>query len=111
MDKLNSYRDKVKVLLAKYALHKPSYGNIDVEQIFDIERDHYQIISIGWNNQERIYSPIMHLDIKNEKICIQENTTEVDIASELIEMGVPKSDIIIGFHTPKMRQLTGFAVE
>jgi hypothetical protein len=111
MDKLNYYREKVKALLAKYALHKPSYGNIDVEQIFDIERDHYQIISIGWNNQERIYSPIMHLDIKNEKIYIQENTTEVDIANELIEVGVPKSDIVIGFHTPKMRRLAGFAVE
>jgi hypothetical protein len=23
-------------------------------------------------------------------------------------MGVPKQDIVIGFHTPKMRQLTGF---
>ncbi len=111
MDKLNCYREKVKSLLAKYALHKPSYGDIHVEQIFDIERDHYQIISIGWNNQKRVYSPIMHLDIKNEKIWIQENTTEVDIADELIEMGIPKSDIIIGFHTPKMRQLTGFAVE
>jgi XisI protein len=25
-------------------------------------------------------------------------------------MGVPKQDIVIGFHTPKMRELTGFAV-
>lgn len=87
MDKLDLYKEKVKALLAKYALHKPSYGNIDVEQIFDIEHDYYQIISIGWNNQKRVYSPIMHLDIKNEKIWIQENTTEVDIASELIVQG------------------------
>jgi hypothetical protein len=52
----------------------------------------------------------MHLDIKNGKIWIQQNTTEVDIAAELLEMGVPKQDIVIGFHTPKMRQLTSFAV-
>ena len=58
----------------------------------------------------RIYGPMMHLDIKNEKIWIQQNTTEVDIALELMSMGVPKQDIVIGFHTPKMRQFTDFAV-
>jgi hypothetical protein len=110
MDNLDKYRDKVKQLLTKYSQYKPSYGEVEVEKIFDTERDHYQIISVGWNNQNRIYGPIMHLDIKNEKIWIQENTTEVDIALELIEMGVPKHDIVIGFHTPKMRQLTDFAV-
>jgi XisI protein len=35
---------------------------------------------------------------------------EFDLASDLVEMGVPKQDIVIGFHTPKMRQLTGFAI-
>jgi XisI protein len=110
MAKLEDYRNKVKEILAKYSQYKPSYGEVEVEQIFDAERDHYQIICVGWNNQKRIYGPMMHLDIKNEKIWIQQNTTEVDIASDLIEMGVPKHDIVIGFHTPKMRQLTDFAV-
>ncbi|WP_407899335.1 element excision factor XisI family protein [Scytonema sp. NUACC26] len=50
-----------------------------------------------------VYRPIMHLDLKNEKIWIQQNTTEVDIALELIEMGVLKHDIVIGFNSPKMR--------
>jgi XisI protein len=45
-----------------------------------------------------------------KKIWIQQNTTEFDLASDLVEMGVPKEDIAIGFHTPKMRQLTGLAV-
>ncbi|QLE59911.1 XisI protein [Nostoc sp. TCL26-01] len=111
MDKLNNYRTIIKELLTKSLQYKPSYGDVEVEPIFDTEHDHYQIISIGWNNQKRIYNPIMHLDIKNNKIWIQQNTTEVDIALELMEMGVPKQDIVIGFHTSKMRQLSGFAVE
>ena len=53
---------------------------------------------------------MMHLDIKNKKIWIQQNTTEFDVANELIDMGIPKHDIVIGFHTPKMRQLTDFGV-
>ncbi|MDJ0773006.1 MAG: XisI protein [Mastigocoleus sp. MO_167.B18] len=110
MDKLEDYRDKVKQILTTYSQYKPSYGEVEVEQVFDVERDHYQIISVGWNNQKRIYGCMMHLDIKNEKIWIQQNTTEADIARDLMEMGVPKQDIVIGFHTPKMRQLSGFAV-
>ncbi len=111
MAKLDEYRNKIKQILSEYSQYKPSYGEVEVEEIFDAERDHYQIMSVGWNNQNRIYGVMMHLDIKNEKIWIQQNSTEVDIASELIEIGVPKHDIVIGFHTPKMRQLTGFAVE
>ena len=110
MDTLKEYREKVKQILAKYSQYKPSYGEVEIEEIFDIERDRYQLVSVGWNNQKRIYGCMMHLDIKNNKIWIQQNTTEFDIANELIEMGIPKHDIIIGFHTPKMRQLTDFGV-
>jgi hypothetical protein len=110
MAELEEYRDKVQQLLTKYSQYKSSYGEVEVELIFDTQRDHYQILSIGWNHQKRVYGAIMHLDIKNEKIWIQENTTEVDIATELLEMGIPKQNIVMGFHTPKMRQLTGFAI-
>ncbi|KAF3889662.1 MULTISPECIES: XisI protein [Nostocales] len=110
MAKIDDYRNKIQQLLNKYTKYKPSYGEVEVEPIFDTERNHYQILRVGWNNQKRIYGPIMHLDIINEKIWIQQNTTEVDIALELIEMGVPKHDIVIGFHTPKMREFTDFAV-
>jgi XisI protein len=81
-------------------------------------RERYQLLAIGWNQQKRIYGTTIHLDIQDEKIWIQQNTTEFvretsalrNLASDLVEMGVPKQDIAIGFHTPKMRQLTGFAV-
>jgi len=110
MAKLEEYRDKVKQILTKYSQYKPSYGEVEIEQIFDVERDHYQILSVGWNQQKRVYGTMMHIDIKDNKIWIQQNTTEVDIAQELVEMGIPKQDIVIGFHTAKMRQLTDYAV-
>lgn len=110
MAKVENYRENVKQLLTKYSQYKPSYGEVEVEEIFDIERDRYQLVSVGWNNQRRVYGCMMHVDIKDDKIWIQQNTTEVDIATELVEMGIPKHDIVIGFHTPKMRQLTDFGV-
>jgi hypothetical protein len=110
MDKLELYRSIVTELLTKYSQYKPSYGQVEIEQIFDRDRDRYQLLAIGWNQQQRIYGTTIHLDIQDERIWIQQNTTEFDLASDLVEMGVPKQDIVIGFHTPKMRQLTGFAV-
>ena len=54
----------------------------------------------------------MYLDIniKNSKIGIQWNGTEDDIAVELVEKGVPREDIVIGFHTPFMRKFSDYAV-
>lgn len=110
MNKLKLYRSIVTDLLTKYSQYKPSYGKVEIEQIFDRENDRYLLLAIGWNQQKRIYGTTIHLDIQDEEIWIQQNTTEFDLASDLVEMGVPKQDIAIGFHTPKMRQLTGFAV-
>jgi XisI protein len=52
----------------------------------------------------------LHLDIKNEKVWIQHNGTEANIADELIDLGVSKTDIVLGFHSPYKRQFTDFAV-
>jgi XisI protein len=52
----------------------------------------------------------VHLDIKDGKIWIQQNNTEREIAEELVGMGVPKSDIVIGFHSPFKRKFTDYAV-
>ena len=64
----------------------------------------------GWHNKKRIFGPVLHLDIKGGKIWIQWNGTEDDIAAELVALGVPKHDIVLGFHTPMLRQYTEYAV-
>jgi XisI protein len=58
----------------------------------------------------------MHIDIRNDKIWIMHNTTEHECMNheldlELMEMGVPKSDIVLGLHPPELRQFTGYAVQ
>lgn len=112
MDKLEQYRTYIKQLLTEYGNYCPSYqdGNVDIELIFDTEHDHYQLVNVGWHHHERIHSCFLHIDIKNGKIWIQHNGTEDQIASQLVAKGVPKEDIVLGFHSPDRRQYTGFAV-
>jgi XisI protein len=39
MDKLELYRSIVTEILTKYSQYKPSYGQVEIEQIFDCDRD------------------------------------------------------------------------
>lgn len=110
MDKLARYRQIVQQILQGYSEEKPSSGNIDVENIFDIERDHYQVVHVGWEGQDWVHICILHIDIKGGKIWLQWNGTEEDIAETLVNMGVPKEDIVLGFQSPFMRNFTAYAV-
>ncbi|NEU72009.1 XisI protein [Hassallia byssoidea VB512170] len=113
MAKLEEYRQYIQQVLTNYAQCRTSHNKddeLEMQTVFDTMRDHYQLIYVGWDKGKRVFGPVMHLDIKNGKIWIQWNGTEDDIAAELVEMGVAKEDIVLGFHTPYMRSFTDFAV-
>ncbi len=66
---------------------------------------------MGWRrNGLRDYGCLLHLDIKDNKIWIQYDGTEDGIAYELLELGVPKDDIVLGFQPLKVRHYTEFAI-
>jgi XisI protein len=110
MANLDQYREIVQRLLQGYAAYSHGDQGIDTELILDTTRDHYQLVHVGWQNDRRVYGCVLHLDIKDGKIWLQHNGTENDIAAELVEMGIPKTDIVIGFHSPFKRQFTEYAV-
>ena len=62
-------------------------------------------MSVGWAGHRRVYGCVLHLDIINEKIWIQHNTTEIQIGQELVAIGIP-IDIILGFQAPYLRKYT-----
>ncbi|MBW4621512.1 MAG: XisI protein [Cyanosarcina radialis HA8281-LM2] len=110
MDRSIRHQEVVQQLLLKYAESKPAYGEIEVETIFDTQRHHYQIVHLGWHHKRWVHHCVMHLDIRDRKIWIFQNSTEHDIAADLVEMGVPKQDIVLGFQPPFARELSGYAV-
>ncbi|WP_414754253.1 XisI protein [Anabaena sp. CCY 9910] len=110
MDKLEQYRQYIQNILTKHGQYKPHCEEIENQLIFDTMHDHYQLMRIGWNGLSRVYHAVIHFDIKNEKIWIQQNMTDVDLAQELLEMGVPKEDIVLGLQPPYKRPYTGYGV-
>ena len=110
MTELSEYRKKIQDLLTELAEYGSSNGEVESQLIFDTERDHYQLAHVGWRNNHRIYGCVVHLDIKAGKVWVQHNGTEFDISIRLSEMGIPKQNIVNGFHSSYMRQFTDFAV-
>ena len=60
--------------------------------------------------KQRVYGALIHIDIKGEKLWIQYDGTEVGVANELVEEGIPKEDIVLAYHAPFLCQYDGFAV-
>jgi hypothetical protein len=110
MDTLERYRQIVSKLIQEYAKYKPSHGQIETEAIIDREKDHYEVMHIGWDGQIRIHGSVIHIDIIQGKIWIQYDGTNRPVADELLEAGVPREDIILAFHPPQVRQYTDFGV-
>jgi hypothetical protein len=104
-----NYSDIIQQVICEQAeLHKSS--SVSIETIFDTQRHHYLLVRVGWINGHWVYGCSIHLDWIDGKIYIQQNNTETSIADRLVELGVPKNHIVIGFHSPFKRQFTEYAV-
>ncbi|MEG3927049.1 XisI protein [Microcoleus sp. D3_18a_C4] len=110
MDKLAQYRQYVQTLISHYAEDDVSDDEVEVQLILDTERDHYQWMNVGWQELSRIYRTIIHIDIKDGKIWLQQNLTDQNPAEELVEMGVPREDIVLGLQPPYKRPYTDYGV-
>ncbi len=110
MADIKNYKNNIQEVIRRYANERPLPANVESQLVFDTERDHYQLVNVGWNKDRWIYGCVLHMDIKNGKVWIQYNGTEVEIADELVKAGIPAEDIVIGFHSPYKRKFTKFAV-
>ncbi|MBD2501167.1 XisI protein [Anabaena azotica] len=112
MDKLTEYPKIIKQILTEYVeLCKvnPNSG-IETFLIVDESKAHYIWMNLGWQNGDRISGITVYVRIRDNKFWIEEDWTEDGIATDLVRAGVPKEDIVLAFHEPKMRQYTDFAV-
>ena len=113
MDKLIFYRSTIKNILSDYAKTRIPVNNPDpgYQLIFDENHDTYMLYRTGWKDEfKRIHFCVFHLDIKNNKIWVQEDVTDFDIVGELESYGIGHDEIVLAFHAPYKRQHTGYAV-
>jgi XisI protein len=111
MDRLEHYRQSIKALLNRYAdsMGKNPDPMVEIETVFDNENDRYLLLDVGWQNNKRVHHCIFHFDIKDGKIWVQENNTDIEVDEDLEEMGISNQELVIGFHHPSIREYSDFA--
>lgn len=106
---LDSYRTIIERVLTEYSKFPYSYGQIERQLVFDRTRDHYLLMSVGWDKQ-RVHGSLVHIDLIAGKCWIQRDGTESGIALDLEAAGIPKDRIVLAFKSPARRALTDYAV-
>lgn len=107
MDTITHYQKILEKLLQQYA-SKPSHGDIEPEIVIDRDGKHYELMHVGWHGSRRIHGSVLHLDLIDGKIWIQHDGTSPGVALDLVEAGVPRQDIVLGFRPVDVRPYTDF---
>ena len=91
MDKITCYRQLIVQLLQDFAnLCNRGSMEEDAETVclFDLERDHFMVAHVGWQNHKRLRGTPLFLRLRNGKIWIEDDWTERGIATDLLAAGV-----------------------
>jgi hypothetical protein len=104
MDTLTRYRQLTERLLTEHTRIPYSHGDLQLQTVFDRSSDHYLVIVLGRDQGRRIHHCLAHIDIIDGKLWVQRDGTEYGIAKELLDAGVPREDIVLGFRSPQMRE-------
>ena len=108
---LNHWRQTIKKTLTDLAaIPFPEVVTMSAKTVFDEQSDVYLVIVEGWQDVRRLHGCLVHLEIKEDKIWVQQDGTEHGVATDLLAAGAPKDRIVLGFKSPQSRALTPFAV-
>ena len=108
MDSINQYKTIVLDYLQEVANLTPSELT---ETIVDEQNNQYLLYSNYWDENQRRYGCFLHIQIKPDgKVWIQHDGTDLSVAQQLVERGIPKNQIVLGFRAPFYRQMSDFAV-
>jgi hypothetical protein len=91
-------------------LQQPANQTILFSPVIDAAKKHYQVVAMGWEGSKRIFNLLFHIDIIGEKIWIQEDKMEYSIAERLVQKGISKQEIVLGYFPDYHRAYTEYAV-
>ncbi len=112
MDTLNkdALKQAIIKVLQDYLEFLGSDPESTIQLVIDENQDHYLLIETGWHQNRRIYGTLIHIDIINQKLWIQQDGTEEGIANELVNQGISPQQIVLAYKTLDRRKITDFAV-
>jgi hypothetical protein len=108
---LKQWRQTIKTILTDLAaIPFPDVVNMMAKTVFDEASDIYLVVVEGWQDVRRLHGCLVHVEIKGDKIWVQQDGTEDGVVADLLAAGIPKQYIVLGFKSPQSRAHTDFAV-
>ena len=115
MDKITKYKKIVRSLVEEIvALSPKEEDGVENQLITDDEHGHYLYFGVGWENngQNWFYATFVHVDVRpNGQVWLQHDGTDLKVGATLLERGILRNDMVIGFQPPFARVETeGFTL-
>jgi XisI protein len=110
MENLTPYQIAIQTILSEYAEYMATSGELSLQTLFDTKNNHYQILVLGWQGNKRIYNNLLHLDIIDGKIWVQNNNTQFTLVEDFERFSIAKQDIVNGLIPARRRKFSAFAV-
>jgi hypothetical protein len=107
---LNHWRRTIRRILTDLAaVPFPEVVTMTAKAVFDEAADVYLVVVEGWQDVRRLHGCLVHVEIKGDRIWIQQDGTDRGVATDLLAAGIPAHSIVLGFKSPQSRRHTQFA--
>lgn len=111
MEKIAYYKSIVKEELAYYqAIKIYNAPQLTRQLIINTNETAFVLLDVGWFNDRYISDLVFHIEIKDDKVWIHADNTDVEIAEKLAKAGIPKLDIGLAFVPSYAKNMVDFAV-
>ncbi len=111
MEKIAQHKSIVKEELAYYQSIKIyNAPQLARHLIINATETEFLLMDVGWFKDRYISDLVFHLEIKNDKVWVHADNTDIEIAEKLAQAGIPKSDIGLAFVPSYAKDMVEYAV-
>jgi hypothetical protein len=89
--------------------YTPDFDGVDVELWIDPDTNNYGVWFFGWDVSGQVLTPNIHMRIRQGKIYIEENVSDIDVLDRLISAGINPDQIVLAYQHPSERAFFEFA--
>lgn len=110
MEAVKRLRDAIRATFEEWEQLPRIPSHWKIVSVQDVEHDRYTLQRVDFAKDKYATNPLAYLEIRDGKIWILTDNTEEGIATDLVRLGIPKSQIVLGFYSPALREVGEFAV-
>lgn len=112
MDRVTDPAVIVRGVLERVASWLQRIPKPDVETILveDPRQQVFVLRRLGWHDRKRVDNTVTAVRVKNGKVWVEVDNTDLTIADELLNAGIAEGDIVLAFNSSELRKLSDFVI-